>query len=106
MDILSLHDEDGIKALLRITFNYFIERSIDNVSCWMQDNCLYANLMKEYGLSRQEMPGFYPYWGVGRGLLLGRCNSEEYRVLSQLVSNCEGRLRCFLSCRAADIAQS
>ena len=64
VDILSLNDKGVIKELVRSTSDYFTERGIGNVSCWMQDNHFCAGTLKEEGFVRKEVPGSYPHFGA------------------------------------------
>lgn len=64
VDILSVNDREVVKGLIKRSFDYFIEKGINNVSCWMQDNYSYADALKEEGFVRKEMIGDYPYFGM------------------------------------------
>jgi GNAT superfamily N-acetyltransferase len=64
VDIFSANDNEIVKGLIRGAYNYFIGKGVSDISCWMQDNYFYADMLKEEGLVRKEIAGFYPYFGV------------------------------------------
>lgn len=64
IDILSLNNEEIVKELIKCALNYFIGGDVNNISCWMQDNNFYANVLKKEKFSRKEIAGPHPYFGV------------------------------------------
>lgn len=64
IDILSLNNEKIVKELINCALNYFIERDVNIISCWMQDDYFYADVLKKEKFSRKEIGEPYPYFGV------------------------------------------
>jgi len=65
VDILSMNDEDAIRGLIRTASDYFLDKGIGNISCWMQGNYSCVDVMKAEGFIRKEQTTPYPYFGVG-----------------------------------------
>jgi len=49
VDMLCLNDRDIVESLLGYSYNFFIEKEIRNVSCWMPENSFYIPVLKEEG---------------------------------------------------------
>ncbi len=54
VDMLSVDDEHTVKSLLNTAYDYFTERKIGNLSCWMPENCFCARILKEEGFISKE----------------------------------------------------
>lgn len=61
VDMLSVDDEHTVKSLLNSAYDYFIEKGIGNLSCWMPESCFCTQILKEEGFVSKE---FDVYFGV------------------------------------------
>ncbi len=61
VDMLCVNEEDIVKDFLSYSYNYFVERGVDDLSCWASEGSLYAQVLKQEGFIRKE---FEVYFGV------------------------------------------
>jgi GNAT superfamily N-acetyltransferase len=54
IDIFSLNDKEIMRGLIKRSLDYFVENGIKNISCWMQDNYHYDDVLKEEGFVGKE----------------------------------------------------
>jgi GNAT superfamily N-acetyltransferase len=54
VDMLSVDDEHTVKGLLNTAHDYFIERGIENLSCWMPESCFCTRILKQEGFINKE----------------------------------------------------
>jgi GNAT superfamily N-acetyltransferase len=54
VDILSAKENDVVRDLLVHSYGYFLQNSINYVSCWMQKGYFYNDIFEEEGFIRQE----------------------------------------------------
>ncbi|MFC1920717.1 GNAT family N-acetyltransferase [Chloroflexota bacterium] len=59
VDMLCMNDRDVIKSLIDFSCNFFFQRRINSISCWMPEHSLYARVLEEEGFSRQEIETFF-----------------------------------------------
>jgi len=64
IDILSIKNVEVVRQLIKCALIYFAKNEATNISCWMQDNNIYADVMKDEGFIRKKVQGSYPYFGV------------------------------------------
>jgi len=62
VDILAA-DNDIVEILLSISYNYFLENNIHNISCWMQSSYFYNEILEKEGFLR-NYPEVETYFGV------------------------------------------
>jgi len=55
IDMLCLNEADIVKSLLDYSYNFFIEKGIRNLTCWMPENFFYTSVLKEEGFAREIM---------------------------------------------------
>jgi len=54
IDILAINDEQTIKHLLNHACNFFVERGIDNLSCWLPEKSYCSMIFKKEGFIIKE----------------------------------------------------
>jgi GNAT superfamily N-acetyltransferase len=54
VDMLSLDDEHTVRSLIDSAHDYFIEKGIGNLSCWMPERCFCSRILKEEGFVNKE----------------------------------------------------
>lgn len=54
VDMLSVKDVSVVKSLVDTAYGYFIERGINNLSCWMPESCFCTRILKEEGFVSKE----------------------------------------------------
>lgn len=59
VDILSVADKEVVKILLEHTYDYFLERGIGHISCWIPKNCFYNGILEEEGFIRKETETYF-----------------------------------------------
>ncbi|MEE9398692.1 MAG: GNAT family N-acetyltransferase [Dehalococcoidales bacterium] len=61
VDLLSVPEADVVRSLLKWSQSYFLEKSTHDISCWVPEKSLYANVLREEGFHRQ---GTETYFGT------------------------------------------
>jgi predicted acetyltransferase len=59
VDMLSIAEKEVVKILLEHSFNYFLERGIRYISCWIPKNCFYNSILEEEGFIRKETETYF-----------------------------------------------
>lgn len=61
VDMLCISEKDVVKSLVGFSCDYFVERGVRSLSCWMPEVSLYAQVLEEEGFIRED---FETYFGV------------------------------------------
>lgn len=77
VDMLSVDDEHTVKSLLNNAYDYFIEKGIGNLSCWMPESCFCTRILKEEGFISKE-------FDVNFGVRTFEKANESLRSVEQL----------------------
>jgi len=59
VDMLSVTEKEVVKVLLEHSYNFFLERGIRYISCWIPKNCFYSSILEEEGFVRKEIETFF-----------------------------------------------
>ncbi|MFC2046723.1 GNAT family N-acetyltransferase [Chloroflexota bacterium] len=59
IDMLCINNRDIVKSLLVYSYNYFIEKGITRISCWMPENCFCAPVLKDEGFVSEVMETYF-----------------------------------------------
>jgi len=62
IDMLCLNEADIVKNLLDYSYNFFVEKGIRNLSCWMPESFFYTSVLKEEGFAREIMETHCGLW--------------------------------------------
>lgn len=62
IDMLCVSEADIVKSLLGYSYNFFIEKGIRNLSCWMPESSFYTSVLKEEGFAREIMETYCGLW--------------------------------------------
>ncbi len=54
VDMLCIQDKSIVRSLLNHAYGYFTKRQIQDLSCWMPDNCAYAQVLGDEGFVKSE----------------------------------------------------
>lgn len=59
VDILCINNEDVVTSLVRFSCNYFFQRGIKRLSCWVPEDSLYSQVLVGEGFTRQETETYF-----------------------------------------------
>jgi len=62
IDMLCLNNENIVKSLLDYSYNFFIEKGIRNLTCWMPESSFYTSLLKKEGFATEMMETHCGLW--------------------------------------------
>jgi len=54
VDMLSVDDEHTVRSLVNSAYDYFLERGIGNLSCWMPEGCFCTQILRSEGFVSKE----------------------------------------------------
>ena len=59
VDMLGTGNEDAVKIMLQSSYDYFLERDIYDISCWIPGESFYSSILKGEGFIRGETETYF-----------------------------------------------